>query len=153
MANLTKAAGTRGMIGGQVVDITSEGAVISRVELEKMHAMKTAAMIGFSAAAPAIVLQLESDVEQSLSQFGEAIGLAFQIIDDVLDIEGKTEILGKTAGKDQEKKKATYPSLLGLEESKRLATDLIASACEFISPFDRFGYLTALAKYILERNK
>ncbi len=153
IVNLTRAAGTRGMIGGQIIDITSEAVSISRVELERMHAMKTAALIGYAALAPAIVLQLESDVEQALSQFGESIGLAFQIVDDVLDVEGKTEVLGKTAGKDQEKKKATYPSIIGLEESKRLASDLIASACEFISPFDRFGYLTALARYVLERQK
>jgi geranylgeranyl diphosphate synthase type II len=148
---LTNAAGPHGMIGGQVLDILSEAKQLTRVELERVHGMKTAALIGFSAMAPAIVLQAGGDVEQIFKHFGETIGLAFQIVDDVLDIEGKTEMLGKTAGKDADKEKATYPSLIGLQESKRLAADLVQSATTAIASYDRNGQLAQFATYILER--
>jgi len=150
---LTKAAGTEGMIGGQVLDIQAESKVLSRVELEMIHGMKTAALIGFCATAPAMVLKKGENVQQALNQYGEFVGLAFQIIDDVLDVEGTTESLGKTAGKDRTAQKATYPSTLGMEESKTLASDLIKTATKSISPYDPLGYLTDFAQFVLERTK
>jgi len=150
---LTKAAGTEGMIGGQVLDILNEAKVLSRVELERTHAMKTAALIGYCSTAAAVVLQKGKDIERAFTQYGEAVGLAFQIVDDVLDVEGTTESLGKTAGKDRNAHKATYPSLLGLEESKMLAADLIKSANEAIAPYDQSGYLTSFAQLVLERKQ
>ena len=150
---LTKAAGTEGMIGGQVLDIQAESKVLSRVELEMIHGMKTAALIGFCATAPAMVLKKGENVQQALNQYGEFVGLAFQIIDDVLDVEGTKESLGKTAGKDRTAQKATYPSTLGMEESKTLASDLIKTATKSISPYDPLGYLTDFAQFVLERTK
>jgi geranylgeranyl diphosphate synthase, type II len=151
ISRLTAAAGTHGMIGGQVLDIINENKALTRVQLEKMHGMKTAALIGFSAVAPALLLQLDAEVENSFQSFGESIGLAFQIVDDILDVESNTETLGKTAGKDQESHKATYPSILGLDESKRLATELIQSSCDFIAPYDSLGLLSVFARHVLER--
>jgi geranylgeranyl diphosphate synthase type II len=153
IGELTRAAGPRGMIGGQILDILSENATLDRVELEKIHGMKTAALIGYSATAPSVVLKSAPEVETAFRQYGEAIGLAFQIVDDILDVEGKSEILGKTAGKDREKRKATYPALLGLEESKALAADLVKTACQIIHVYDRDGALEALANHVLERKK
>jgi geranylgeranyl diphosphate synthase type II len=153
ISTLTKAAGTEGMIGGQVLDILAESKVLSRVELEMIHGMKTAALIGFCATAPAIVLKKGEDVQSALNQYGESVGLAFQIIDDILDVEGTTQSLGKTAGKDRTSHKATYPSILGLEESKSLAADLIKSATKSISDYDPLGYLASFAQFVLERTK
>jgi geranylgeranyl diphosphate synthase type II len=153
LSMLTKAAGTEGMIGGQVLDILSESKVLSRVELEMIHAMKTAALIGYCATAPLVVLQKGETAERAFTQYGESVGLAFQIVDDVLDVEGTTQSLGKTAGKDRTAKKATYPSLIGLEESKMLAADLIQSAKRSIAEYDQLGYLTSFAQFVLERTK
>jgi len=153
IAMLASAAGTRGMIGGQVMDIGSETKILDRVDLEKLHGMKTAALIGFAAVGPAVLLQSGEEAERALSQYGQLIGLAFQIVDDILDVEGKTEILGKTAGKDQSSRKATYPSLLGLEESKRLALDLVNTAIQAVGAYDPYTYLEQLAGHILQREK
>jgi len=153
LSMLTRAAGTHGMIGGQVLDILGESRVLSRVELEMIHAMKTAALIGFCATAPAVVLNLGPEAEQALSGYGESIGLAFQIVDDILDVEGTTEELGKTAGKDSHAGKTTYPSLLGLQESKQLATDLVQSACTGIAAYDRNGTLASFAQFVLSRKQ
>ena len=153
ISRLTRAVGTEGMIGGQVLDILSESKVLDRVELEMLHGMKTAALIAFCAIAPAVVLQRGTDVENALAQYGEAIGLAFQIVDDILDVEGTTQSLGKTAGKDSAAHKATYPSLIGLQESKTLAADLIQNAIVSITPFDQRGYLGSFARFILERKQ
>jgi len=153
IAELTRSAGTRGMIGGQVLDILSEAQELTRLELEKLHGMKTAALIGFSALAPSVVLQSGLHVEQIFTQFGETLGLAFQIVDDILDVEGETEVLGKTAGKDRKSGKAAYPALLGIEESKALASDLVRNATLAISSYDRYSYLTAIATYVLKRAK
>jgi len=150
---LAKAAGTEGMIGGQVLDILAESKVLNRLELEMIHGMKTAALIGFCATAPAVVLQKGESVQRALNQYGESVGLAFQIIDDVLDVEGTTQSLGKTAGKDRNAHKATYPSILGLQESKSLAADLIKTAIKSISTYDSKGYLTSFAQFVLERTK
>ena len=170
IAALTGAAGTRGMIGGQVLDILNDGSPsanekhgppgsssqrksLTRVDLERIHAMKTAALLGYCATAPAIILQRGSQAESAFSLYGESVGLAFQIIDDILDVEGTTESLGKTAGKDQHAGKATYPALLGLAESRKLAADLVAGATAAIADYDQYNYLSAFAEYILKRNQ
>jgi geranylgeranyl diphosphate synthase, type II len=150
---LTKAAGTHGMIGGQVLDILGEAKTLDRVELERIHAMKTAALLGYCATAPAVILKKGPVVERAFSQYGEAVGLAFQIVDDILDVEGTTQSLGKTAGKDQHAGKATYPALLGLQESRKLAADLIQAAGTAVADFDRNRYLISFAEYILNRKR
>jgi geranylgeranyl diphosphate synthase type II len=153
IASLTRAVGTQGMIGGQVMDMLAESKKLDRLELEKIHAMKTAALIGFSAVAPAIVLEKGTEVERAFSIYGESIGLAFQIIDDILDVEGTTQSLGKTAGKDQNAGKATYPAILGLQESKKLAADLVKTATQTIAVYDRQSHLRDFAEHILNRKK
>jgi geranylgeranyl diphosphate synthase type II len=153
IAALTKAAGTKGMIGGQVSDIRNDSKQLTRLELEKLQGMKTAALLAFSASAPAVVLQSGQEAERIFAQYGEALGLAFQIVDDLLDVEGRTEIIGKTAGKDHKSNKTTYPSLMGVEESRALASDLVKTAIDMIQQFDPHSYMKALAQYVLERDR
>jgi len=150
---MSEAAGTTGMIGGQVMDMVNENQILSRAQLEQLHSMKTAALIRFAALSGAIIAEAEQSAENSFAEYGSCIGLAFQIVDDVLDIESTTEILGKTAGKDQHTKKVTYPSLIGLDQSKKLASDLIDKACESIKKYDRHSTLALLAKQVLSRKK
>jgi geranylgeranyl diphosphate synthase, type II len=150
---LTQAVGTSGMIGGQVIDMVSEARKLNRIELEQLHSMKTAALIRFSSSASAVVLRAGQTIEEAFANYGESIGLAFQIVDDILDIEGITEVLGKTVGKDAKRMKVTYPSLIGIEESKQLASNLVETACARILPYDRYSYLRAIALNVLEREK
>lgn len=148
---LTEAAGTRGMIGGQVLDIENAAKAMQRNELELLHSMKTAALIRYSVLCAPVVLQSGETVEQAFIEYGSNIGLAFQIVDDVLDVESSTMVLGKTAGKDSASQKVTYPSLIGVAESKRLAAELIESAVRVVTPYDRHGYLASIAHYIIDR--
>jgi geranylgeranyl diphosphate synthase type II len=150
---LTKAAGTYGMIGGQVLDMVSSNTILTQQQLENLHSMKTAALIRFSCMASPVALESGSEVEEAFGEYGNFIGLAFQIVDDILDIEGTTETLGKTAGKDRKNQKITYPSLIGIDESRRLARNLIDRACNIIAAHDRHLYLRSLARHILEREK
>ncbi|MES0873608.1 polyprenyl synthetase family protein [Sinimarinibacterium thermocellulolyticum] len=132
---LATAAGSRGMVGGQAVDLASEHRQLTLAELEALHIHKTGALIraclqmaGIAAddASPAAI--------EALDCYGKSVGLAFQIQDDVLDIEGNSATLGKTAGKDHASGKSTYPSLLGLGEARRRADALFARACEALVP-------------------
>lgn len=148
---LAQAAGTCGMIGGQVLDMENEAKNLSRNEVELLHSMKTAALIRFSAVAAPVVLRSGEDVEAALGEYGSNIGLAFQIVDDILDVESTSDVLGKTAGKDLREHKVTYPSLMGVAESKRLAAEIVESAIRVVAPHDRHGYLAALANHVLER--
>src|SRR5262249_50136343 len=132
---IAQASGSRGMSGGQAIDLLSEKKKISVEELEKLHRHKTGKLIQVSVEAGAIVAGANPPQLESLSRFGECIGLSFQIADDVLDIEGGEEI-GKDIGSDIANEKATYPSLLGLEESKRLARNLTEDALKTLDGFD-----------------
>ncbi|MBI5166875.1 MAG: polyprenyl synthetase family protein [candidate division NC10 bacterium] len=146
------AAGTRGMLGGQAVDILSEDQEIEPATLEYLHTHKTGSLIRAALLAGGIVAGASEGKLAALSMYGEKIGLAFQIVDDVLDIEGKAEELGKSPGSDKKKKKATYPALIGLSESKQRARELIAEAKEALVQFGERGeVLRALADYILRR--
>ena len=115
---LSKAAGAEGMVGGQVLDIESERKKVTVDELETIHINKTGALLSFSIEAGAILAEADDKTRKALSDFGFHIGLAFQIQDDILDIEGTTEELGKTAGKDVASEKNTYPALLTLNGAK-----------------------------------
>jgi len=147
------ACGSLGMTGGQAIDLSSEGRSLSRAELEQMHALKTGALIHASVMSACC---LDPDPGRSrcdaLDRFAERIGLAFQIKDDILDVEGETGVIGKRAGADQVLGKATWPSLFGLEESKERCDELLADA---IACLDSFGEDAAtlrwLARYIVER--
>ena len=147
------AAGTReGMVGGQVADLEAEGREVRPEMLEHIHRSKTAALIRASVAAGALSGGAgEADVER-LRRFGENIGWAFQVVDDILDVEESSTALGKTAGKDQAQRKATYPALYGLEKSRQMADDLAACAISELAPYvERAGRLRELAEFLVLR--
>ncbi len=122
------AAGTSGMIGGQVVDIQSEGKSVDAETLEYIHRHKTAALIRGALRSGALLANASPAVLQAIGEAGAHLGLAFQIVDDILDVEGSLEELGKTAGSDRRKKKVTYPEHFGLEASRLKAKALIEDA-------------------------
>ena len=137
VSEAARAAGTvRGMIGGQVADLEAERKPIELMELEFIHRSKTAALIRTSIVAGAIAGGAEEQDVERLRSFGEYIGWAFQVVDDILDVEESSAALGKTAGKDLAQQKATYPALLGLERSREVATELAGKA---LSELDFYG--------------
>ena len=127
-AVLARAAGSTGMAGGQAIDLASVGLLLDEPALRHMHQLKTGALLHASVMLGAVCGQASDAAQQALSDYGHAIGLAFQVVDDVLDVTADTAALGKTAGKDADNDKPTYVSLLGLEASQRLAKDLLAQA-------------------------
>jgi geranylgeranyl diphosphate synthase type II len=149
MAEIAEAAGSRGMVGGQAMDILSEGHEIDHPTLLYLHTHKTGALIRASVRAGGIAGGADGEALQSLTRYGERIGLAFQIVDDILDIEGATAEMGKTAGSDLRRQKATYPALMGLEESRRQAAHLLQEAKDALRPLGEKGaVLAALADFI-----
>jgi geranylgeranyl diphosphate synthase type II len=152
LAEITEAAGTPGMIGGQVVDIQSEGKAVSAETLEYIHTHKTGALIRAAVRVGAILGGAGEDELAALTTYGERIGLAFQIVDDVLDVEGSLALLGKTPGSDQRKEKITYPGLHGLERSWARALALVREACAAIEPLGGpAAPLRALAEFVVSR--
>lgn len=154
LARLGKALGAAGLVGGQVVDLDSEGKLDTSLEtLNFIHNHKTAALLEASVVCGGILAQASSEDIQRLTRYSQNIGLAFQIIDDILDITATQEQLGKTAGKDLKAQKVTYPSLWGIEESRSKATQLIEAACEELAPFGEKALpLVAIAHFIINRN-
>jgi len=134
---VARAAGISGMVGGQVVDIESEGREVDLPTLQYIHTHKTGAMILVSVQIGARFGRAKEEDFKAMTRFGERIGLAFQIADDILDVEGRIQTLGKTPGSDLSKRKATYPSVMGLEESKRRAKELVDLAVEALHPFGK----------------
>ncbi len=152
IADVAEAAGTAGMVGGQVVDIESEGQVIPAERLDYIHLHKTAALIRVSLRAGATLAGGRPEQVATISEAGQALGLAFQIVDDILDVEGSLAELGKTAGSDARKKKATYPAYHGLEASKQRARMLIDDTKRLLSPLGPPAEpIRALADYVFER--
>ncbi len=152
---LAVATGSRGMAGGQAIDLESTGKSLSQAELEVMHLHKTGALIyaatmmgGYSA--PHATQQTEKI--KALEHFSKSIGLAFQVVDDILDTEADTQTLGKTAGKDAEANKSTYVTILGLSAAKKLAEELYQHAMHALSPFGQEAdLLRHLANFITQR--
>lgn len=143
------AAGTvNGMVGGQVADLEAEGKPVEAAMLEYIHRSKTAALIRASVTAGALSADAGEDDVSRLRRFGENIGWAFQVVDDILDVEESSAALGKTAGKDQTQQKATYPALYGLEKSHQMAKELAARATQELAPYgtraERLRQLTEL---------
>jgi geranylgeranyl diphosphate synthase type II len=132
---VAQAAGVSGMVAGQFVDIESEGKEIDLPTLEYLHTHKTGKMILASIKVGGRVWGATGILLQALIHYGERVGLAFQIADDILNVEGKPELLGKSIGSDISRKKATYPGLLGLAESKRRARELVETAVHALNPF------------------
>ena len=152
VAELADAAGTFGMVGGQVADIESEGKTISPETLEYIHLHKTAALIRASLRIGALLAGGAPAAVDAIGEAGRDLGLAFQIVDDILDVEGSLEELGKTAGSDERKKKATYPALHGVPASRREAQRLVARVKERLAALGpRAAPLAGLADYVLER--
>jgi geranylgeranyl diphosphate synthase type II len=151
---ISRAAGSTGMIGGQMVDIESEGKDIDSALLEHIHIHKTGALILSAVRCGAILGRASENELENLTRYGEAVGLAFQIADDILDVEGERREMGKEAGGDEKKKKATYPALFGLTESKEIAKELTERARKTLKGFDKKADpLRAIALYIVERRR
>lgn len=149
---LAKAAGAHGMVGGQVQDIMSENANPSLDMVNFIHSKKTAAMITACLRIGAILADAGEDSLQSLTDYGERIGFAFQIVDDILDIEGTTEDLGKTSGADQSRHKMTYPFIVGLNQAKQKAEELVQEATVSLELFShKADPLRAIAQYLIKR--
>lgn len=152
---ISGACGSTGMTGGQSIDLAAEGMALSARELEHMYSLKTGALI-HAAVVSACVLRgnLASADAEALHRFGRDIGVAFQIKDDILDIEGDTHVIGKPAGSDVSLNKATYPAMLGLGASRKRCDELLADA---LANLERFGSAAApldwLARYIVERGR
>jgi geranylgeranyl diphosphate synthase, type II len=149
---VAQAAGILGMVGGQVVDVESEGKEVDLSTLAYIHTHKTGAMISVSIRVGARLGGAKDEALFALTRYGERIGHAFQIADDILNVEGDADVLGKKTGSDSLKKKATYPSLLGLEESKRRAKEMVALALDGLGPFGReVDPLREIARFIVAR--
>ncbi len=149
MHEISKASGVRGMIGGQVVDLLSEGKEIDKETLEFIHINKTSAMIEASIKAGALIGGATEGQYSVLSNYGKNIGLAFQIVDDILDVTGDEKKLGKKVGSDQDNNKATYPSIHGIEASKKFANELIRDSITDLDIFnDNADFLRKLSQYL-----
>ena len=149
-------AGINGMIGGQMIDIESENKKIDLETLKYIHSHKTGKLIKLPIEIACIIANVEKDKKEVLEEYANLIGLAFQVKDDILDVEGTFEELGKPVGSDVDLHKATYPSILGMEESKKILNDTVEKAKEIIK--NNFGeekgkILISLANFIKNRNK
>jgi geranylgeranyl pyrophosphate synthase len=152
MRDLMRASGGGGMIGGQLLDLEGESRALSLAELEAVHRAKTGALITAAATLGGRAARTSQERLDALARYGAAVGLAFQIADDVLDVTATTDQLGKTAGRDEALSKSTYPALLGIDGAKRRAALLIQEACDAL---DAVGLLTAdlarIARFTVER--
>lgn len=152
LAILAHASGASGMVGGQVADLEAEGQDIEARGLEFIHRHKTGALIRAACEVGAVIGGGDTAQVAGLARYGESIGLAFQIIDDILDVTGNPATLGKSAGKDAKAGKATYPHIHGMERAKARASELVGAAVEELTPFEqRAQPLRRLAQRILDR--
>jgi farnesyl diphosphate synthase len=155
VAALARAAGSIGMAGGQALDLESEGSELDLVMLENIHIHKTGALIRASVQMAALACpELELEKAEALDHYAKCIGLAFQIQDDLLDVEGETEVIGKKSGADAAHQKATYPSLMGVGPAHEAANDLVSDA---LASLEAFGSgadpLRWIARYIVNRDR
>ncbi len=151
---IARAAGYCGMVEGQMRDILSEGRPLSLDELKSLYALKTSALINAAIETGAQLSGGDSKKIAEFKEYADYIGLAFQIVDDILNVEGDPDRMGKAVGTDAARKKNTYPALLGLEASKTLAGELVGSALAVLESFDlRAAPLRAIAKYIIDRKR
>jgi geranylgeranyl pyrophosphate synthase len=150
---LMRAAGAGGMIGGQLLDLAGEGRALTREDLDAMHGAKTGALISASVRIGALAADSGPAAVEALGRYGDCIGLAFQIMDDVLDVTASTVQLGKTAGRDAELKKSTYPALLGVEGAVARANALVADGCDRLRGENMLtSGLQGLAGFIVSRS-
>lgn len=149
---LGKAAGSLGMVGGQVIDVVNVGNLLELSQLQQMHRMKTGAMIEASVLLGTVAVAADFVTRTALERYATAIGLAFQVVDDILDVTADSQALGKTAGKDAQDSKPTYVSIMGLEASKQFAQDLYQQALDALLPLDNSQRLRELADFIIRRS-
>ena len=153
VTELMSAAGAGGMIGGQLLDLEGEGKPLSLGDLERIHRAKTGALVSAAASIGGVAAGATESVVQALALYGAALGLAFQIADDVLDVTGSTEVLGKTAGRDAELRKGTYPTLLGVAGATSRAEALVDDGCAALGGA---GLLTpileSIARFVVRRS-
>ena len=150
---LAKAAGPNGMVGGQFIDIQATNIDMGLAELQNMHALKTGALIRASLALGGIAARASEGQLAALDDYGRHIGLAFQVVDDILDVVGDTATLGKTQGKDDEANKATYVKMMGLQGARQEAQRLLEAALAALEGFgESADHLRELARYIIERD-
>ncbi len=152
LQELMTASGSRGMCGGQQLDMEAGGKALSLADLQNVHALKTGALIKAAIRLPAIVADADREVRAALDAFADDLGLAFQIQDDILDVEASTAQLGKSAGKDAAQAKATYPDLLGLDGAKALLAELAESMPRHLARFgEPADALKSLAEFAVSR--
>lgn len=149
---VARAAGVAGMVGGQYIDLESEGKDLPLAALQELHRRKTGALIRVSVRAGAMLGGADDAQLRSLTEYGEHLGLAFQIADDILDVAGNAETMGKRTGMDAERHKSTYPALVGLEEARRLGDEAVSAA---IGALDAYGPegdpLREIARFVVVR--
>jgi geranylgeranyl diphosphate synthase type II len=151
---IAEAAGAHGMVGGQALDLKAAeagAAPLTEIGLSEMHARKTGALLRASAVAGAIMAGGTMDDRAAIADYGTHVGLAFQIVDDILDVEGASAVLGKTAGKDAAAGKPTYPAMYGIEESRRRAETSVTRALGALSRAGLSGQLPAIARWVVAR--
>lgn len=152
IAELAETGGSRKLIGGQVMDLEGEGKKLTKRDLVRIHEAKTAALLTSSLRLGAMTANATPAKLEALTTFGYNLGLAFQVIDDILDVTQSTEVLGKTAGKDQAVEKSTYPAILGLPASRKEAAKLTKAAMDALKPFGKkAARLEEIAAYLLKR--
>jgi geranylgeranyl diphosphate synthase type II len=149
---ISHAAGYAGMVGGQTVDIAYEGKEPDPAVVQYIHRHKTGALIAASVTSGAILAGCNEEQERSINRYGQQVGLAFQIADDVLNIEGDSSVMGKGIGSDKARGKMTYPSVFGITDSKRTQEELVDSAIDSLTGFDKKADpLRGIARYIIKR--
>jgi farnesyl diphosphate synthase/geranylgeranyl diphosphate synthase type II len=152
LRELMRASGAGGMIGGQLYDLEGEGAPLTLAELERVHRMKTGALISVSVRIGGLAALANAETLGAFERYGSAVGLAFQIADDVLDVTSTTDELGKTAGRDAELKKSTYPALMGLDAARARAERLCDEACTALRDAGICSpQLESLARFVVDR--
>ncbi|HQY89875.1 MAG TPA: polyprenyl synthetase family protein, partial [Tepidisphaeraceae bacterium] len=151
---LARATGARGMIGGQSIDIASESQSLQLAELEKLHAMKTGALLTSACRLGVLAENGDDAMLERATTYGQKLGLAFQIADDLLDVTSDSTTIGKTAGKDQAAGKNTYPKLLGVEESRKRLNQALSEAIACLDPFNPItDRLVAIAEFVGSRDR
>ena len=154
LREISVAIGSQGMIGGQALDLEAEGKALDGAGLEQIHRWKTGALIRASVVSGGHIAAASEEMMSALRRFGEAIGLAFQIVDDLLDVHGDTAVLGKTAGKDARAEKATFPAIWGVGESRRRAYASVDEARAALRPLGDAGApLLDLAGFVMDRDR
>lgn len=151
--SIARAAGHLGMIAGQMIDVSSEGTRLSLADLQQMYRMKTGALIETSVHCGTVIGGASEQQTDCLATYAENLGLAFQIADDILNIQGDPAVMGKSAGTDEIRHKTTYPVVMGIEKSRHTMRRLVDNALQALEDFDnKSDPLRAIAKYIIERN-